>query len=180
MRQVVSGKSNTVTRQSFVLPILSHPSVCPKTTTKMRIPSHVSKTVVETYLSTISARNFDALPDFFTVDATWWIAGNPERVPKAGTKPALEQIPLLPNLLTRFDEYSYNILNIVAEGDHVMVDAQAVGKGPLDLVYVNNITSAYVVNSERKINSVREWPVHSEIEWLLEWFAQHPNTTQTS
>lgn len=143
----------------------------------MRIPSNAAKMVIESYFAATSARNFDALPGFFAPNASWWISGNPERVPKAGTAPAVDQLANLPPLLTQFDEYSYNIRTIVAEGPNVLVDAQAVGKGPLDLVYVNNITSAYVVGLDGKIESVRENPVHSEIDWLIEWFAQHPNAT---
>lgn len=143
----------------------------------MRVSSSAAKLVVESYLSAISARDFDALPGYFNPSSSWWISGNPARVPKAGTKLALDQVSILPGLLTRFEEYSYNINTIVAEGPNVLVDAQAIGTGPLDLVYINNITSAYVIGQDGKIESLRENPVHSEIDWLLEWFAQHPNAT---
>lgn len=145
----------------------------------MIIPSYAAKSVVESYLSTISARNFDALPGFFTSDATWWISGNPTRIPKAGPGLASTQLANLPPLLTMFNTYSYDINTIVAEGPNVLVDATCTGTGPLDLVYVNNITSAYVVGQEGKIESVRENPVHSEIDWLIQWFADHPNATAT-
>ena len=142
----------------------------------MKIPQSGAQAVVTAYLSAISSRDFDALPSYFTPNATWWISGNSARVPKAGERPASEQLPNLPNLLTRFDEYSYNVENILSgPGGRVMVEAQAIGKGPEDLLYVNNITSSYVVTREGKINHVREYPEHKEIDWLLEWFKEHPD-----
>jgi uncharacterized protein len=141
----------------------------------MRCSATFAKSVITAYLTSISNREFDALQGYFTDDATWWISGNPARVPKAGEKPASEQIPNLPNLLTRFDDYRYDIVNMVGEGPKVIVEAQAVGTGPADLVYVNNITSAFTVTRDGLIDSVREYPDHKEIEWLLKWFADHPD-----
>ena len=143
----------------------------------MRSSATFAKGVVTAYLTSISNREFDSLSSYFAPDATWWISGNPERVPKAGEKPASEQLPNLPNLLTRFEEYRYDVVNMLGEGPNVLVEAQAVGTGPEDLLYVNNITSAFTVNGDGLIETVREYPVHSEIEWLLQWFADHPNAT---
>lgn len=143
----------------------------------MRSSATFAKGVVTAYLTSISNREFDSLAGYFTPNATWWISGNPERVPKAGLKPASEQLPNLPNLLTRFEEYRYDIVNILGEGPNVLVEAQAVGTGPEDLLYVNNITSAYTVSGDGLIETVREYPVHKEIDWLLQWFKDHPNAT---
>lgn len=145
----------------------------------MRPSAPVAKAAVTGYIAALSARDFNALPSFFSSNATWWVSGNPARVPQAGLKPVAEQLPSLPKLLTKFDEYSYDITNLVGEGNRVMVEAQAVGKGPGELVYVNNISSSYVVNSEGLIDSLREYPVQSEIDWLLEWFQKHPNAASS-
>lgn len=59
-----------------------------------------------------------------------------------------------------------------------MIEAQAVGKGPGDLVYVNNITSSYEVNDQGKITTVREYPNDVEIIWLLGQL-QKSNQTKT-
>lgn len=143
----------------------------------MRSSATFAKGVVTAYLTSISNREFDSLSSYFTPDATWWISGHPDRVPKAGLKPASEQLPNLPNLLTRFEEYRYDVINMLGEGPNVLVEAQAVGTGPEDLLYINNITSAFTVNGDGLIETVREYPVHSEIDWLLQWFADHPNAT---
>ena len=146
----------------------------------MRPSRTLAKGVITAYINSISNREYDSLASYFTSDATWWVSGNPERVLKAGLKPAAEHLPELPNLLTRFDEYRYDIINIVGEGPNVMVEGQAVGTGPEDLVYVNNITSAFTVTRDGLISTVREYPVHKEIDWLLQWFKDHPNATTSA
>ncbi|KAG9251864.1 uncharacterized protein F5Z01DRAFT_676443 [Emericellopsis atlantica] len=142
---------------------------------------HPAQAFVTAYLTAISTRDIAALPDYFSPTATWWTSGNPVRVPNAGgPKPVEEHLPLLTGLLGLFDEYAYDVVNMVGEGGNVMVEAQA--RGVLgDIIYVNNITSAFAVErtggraGQWRIESVREYPDHKEIEWLKEQLASLPS-----
>ncbi|KAI1458859.1 hypothetical protein F4805DRAFT_105463 [Annulohypoxylon moriforme] len=139
----------------------------------MRIPTTAAKAIVTSYIACISSRRWDLIPSFFSHDANWWINGNPARVPQAGDGIVAERLPDTRNLLSRFDTYSFEILGLVAESGRVDVEAMATGKGPLDLVYVNNVTMTFVVDGEGKIETLREYPDYDELNWVLRWFEEH-------
>ncbi|KAI1376557.1 hypothetical protein F4677DRAFT_418904 [Hypoxylon crocopeplum] len=131
------------------------------------------KTIVTSYISCISRRDWNQIPTYFAPGANWWINGNPARVPQAGDGSVADRLPNLPGLLGRFDIYSFDILNIIAESEKVVVEAKATGRGPLDLVYVNNVTMSFVLNGDGKITSLREYPDYNELNWVLGWFKEH-------
>lgn len=102
--------------------------------------SAVAATVAK-FIGTISSRNYDQLPGFLAPDAVWWTAGNPS-LPgdDGGAEPALDHVDLLRGGGNRYDEYSLTILSQVTEHSKSVIEGRVVGKGPLDLVYVNNVT----------------------------------------
>lgn len=133
----------------------------------MRPSPSAAKAVVLAYVSGVTDKDFDSLPDLFAQGATWWVSGNPERVAKAGTTLAVEHLPALPGLINNFDEYEYRLVDMVGERNTVMAETQAEGSTNDGIHYVNNITVTFEVNRDGKISSVREYPVHNEIQWLL-------------
>lgn len=132
--------------------------------------------LVEAVIGSISDRNWNSLPDLFAPDATWWNSGNPALLPPdfpCGEGLAQDRLKHLPSLLNQFDNYEYNIINIVGHDNKVMVEAQEIGRGPGELVYINNITSSFEVEHRRKITKVREYADNDEIVWVLNWLKNH-------
>ncbi|KAI1100254.1 hypothetical protein F4804DRAFT_53691 [Jackrogersella minutella] len=117
-----------------------------------------AKAIVTSYINCTGQCQWDQLPTYSATNANWWINGNPARIPQAGDGTVEDRLPNMPSLLNRFDTYSFNIRNIVAEHDRVVVEAMATGYGPLDLVYVNNVTMSFVLDGDGKITSQRKYP----------------------
>lgn len=128
------------------------------------------KAIVSSYIGCISRRQWDQIPTYFTPHANWWVNGNPAHNPQAGDGSVADRLQSMQGLLESFDTYSFDILNMVAEFDKVVVEAMATGRGARDLVYVNNITMAFVLGQNRKITSLREYPDFNELNWVLQWF----------
>ncbi|KAI0139407.1 hypothetical protein F4776DRAFT_662367 [Hypoxylon sp. NC0597] len=77
----------------------------------------------------------------------YWVNGNSTHNSQAGDGSVVaDRLQSMQGLLESFDTYSFDILNMVAEFDKVVVEAMATGRGPRDLVYVNNITMAFVLD----------------------------------
>ncbi|KAI0377949.1 hypothetical protein F5Y04DRAFT_284415 [Hypomontagnella monticulosa] len=131
------------------------------------------RAIVASYIGCIHRRDWETLPTFFAPNANWWVNGNPARVPQAGDGSVRERLPSLPGLLGRFESYSFDVRNIVVEGNKAIAEATATGRGPLDLVYVNNITMSFVINREGKITTLKEYPDYNELNWVLQWFKDH-------
>lgn len=146
----------------------------------MRPFSFVTRTAVLTYISSVNEQKFDELPGLFTDDATWWVSGNPAHVAKAGLTTAASHLPALPGLISQFDEYEYKVVNLVSEGCKAIAETQAIGTTSDGIYYNNNITVSFDVSRDGLIKSVREYPEHSEIEWLLEQFAARPKPTPST
>lgn len=142
----------------------------------MHVPTPALIALTEAFIGNISARNWDNLPSFFAPNASWWISGNPTLLPPGfpcGDGLAKDRLPNLPGLMDRFEKYEYNIVNIVGQENRVMVEGQTIGTGPNGLRYINNITSSYEFERPGKIAKVREYPVHDEIRWVVQWFQNH-------
>ncbi|KAI2466056.1 hypothetical protein F4781DRAFT_434779 [Annulohypoxylon bovei var. microspora] len=139
----------------------------------MRIPNIAIKAIVTSYVDCVGQRQWDQVPAFFARDANWWINGNPARVSQAGDGTVAERLPDTRDLLSRFDTYSFDVLGLVAERDRIDVEAMATGRGPLDLVYVNNVTMSFVIDRDGKIATLREYPDYNELNWVLKWFEDH-------
>ncbi|KAH9884708.1 hypothetical protein F4778DRAFT_762333 [Xylariomycetidae sp. FL2044] len=135
----------------------------------MKIQSEGAKAVITAYIMSLSNRQWDQLPSYFTPNATWWVSGNPAHVAKAGLTTAAAHLPELSQLADLFDSYRFDIVDMVGERSTVMLEGRATGRAAPDLLYVNNITMTFEVEeASGKIASLREYPEHVEIEWLLE------------
>ncbi|XXH00120.1 hypothetical protein Hte_006462 [Hypoxylon texense] len=139
----------------------------------MKVSTMAVKAIVTSCIDCISRRQWDQLPAYFAAGANWWINGNPARVPQAGDGAVADRLPMLPALLGRFDAYRFDVRHVVAEGRRAVVEATATGRGPLDLVYVNNVTMAFELDGDGKITTLREYPDFNELNWVLEWFNEH-------
>ncbi|CAJ2513044.1 Uu.00g011630.m01.CDS01 [Anthostomella pinea] len=144
------------------------------------IPPPVLKATVIAFIGDLSDRKWDSLPGYFTSDANWWTSGNPDLVTGAGTTTVTEHLPLLSGLADQFTDYSFDIVNIVGDTGRVMLEAQAKGLGPQDLVYINNITMSLKMTDAGKIADMREYPDHVEINWLIQWFQDHQSNSTSA
>ncbi|KAI2603676.1 hypothetical protein GGR54DRAFT_457736 [Hypoxylon sp. NC1633] len=135
-----------------------------------------AKSVATSFINSISRRDFDQLPTYFSDDAIWWVNGNPSRNPHAGDSKPANRLPMMPRVLSRFEKYSLDIVNIVGESNKAIAEVKAQGAGPLDLVYTNHIMMSFEVNEEGKIKSLREFPDFDELKWLLQWFQDHDSS----
>ncbi|KAI1415424.1 hypothetical protein F5Y13DRAFT_187532 [Hypoxylon sp. FL1857] len=132
-----------------------------------------SKSIISAYIGCISRRQWNQIPSYFAANANWWINGNPARNPQAGDGSVASRLLNVQSLADNFDTYSLDILNIVAERDSVVAEVMGTGRGPLDLVYVNNVTMSFVLDRDGKIASLREYPDFNELNWVLQWFHDH-------
>jgi ketosteroid isomerase-like protein len=139
--------------------------------------SAVAATVAK-FIGTISSRNYDKLPGFLAPDAVWWTAGNPA-LPgdDGGAEPALDHVDLLRGGGNRYDEYSFTILSQVTEHSKSVIEGRVVGKGPLDLVYVNNVTMHFTLDAHNKIQLVHEYIDRIQVNWLIQWLQDHNITS---
>ncbi|KAI1385119.1 uncharacterized protein F4822DRAFT_431970 [Hypoxylon trugodes] len=145
----------------------------------MRFANTTLSAIVTSYVTTLGERKYDQIALYFAPNANWWVNGNPACNPDAGDGTVATRLPTLPGLLGRFDNLSFDVLNIVEQDDKVIAETICTGLGPQDLVYVNNITMSFVLNDDGKFTTVREFPDFNELNWVNEWFKEH-NTTGTS
>ncbi|KAI0485123.1 hypothetical protein GGR56DRAFT_616943 [Xylariaceae sp. FL0804] len=158
------------------------------------LPASGIQAIAVAFVADISSRNWTSLPGYLAPNATWWVQGNAALEDNVGTTTAAAHLPALSQLADLFTTYSYDVTTVVAspggsggfsgsvggrwgEGGVVMLEAQAVGRGPLDLLYVNNISMSFGFDGQNKIESVREYPDRVEINWLLGWLQAHNVTS---
>ncbi|OTB00247.1 hypothetical protein M426DRAFT_324470 [Hypoxylon sp. CI-4A] len=145
----------------------------------MRFANTTFSAIVSSYVATLSRREYDQVASYYAPNANWWLNGNPAQNPDAGDGTVDTRLPTLPNLLGRFDKLSFDVLNIVEQGDKVIAETMCTGLGPQDLVYVNNITMSFVLDTDGKFTTVKEFPDFNELNWVNNWFDEH-NTTGSS
>jgi ketosteroid isomerase-like protein len=138
----------------------------------LNIAATTAATIVK-FVAFISARNYDPLPGFFAVNATWWSLGNPNLAgDSGGSQDAVEHVTVLKNAKV-YENYSFTIKNQVTEGHKSIIEGQVHGQGPQGLDYLNNITMAFTLDEHHKITQVHEYYDRIEVNYLLQFLRDH-------
>ncbi len=114
-----------------------------------------NKELVERACSYIDKRDFDALMDVLREDATWELPNRKDRFEYGGPNDKQGTYQLLSGFLTPFDEFSFEVKSLTAEGDRVAVEAVSHGIGPGTAEYRNNYVMLWTVQ-DGKVASVKE------------------------
>ena len=88
-------------------------------------------------------------------DATWELPNRKDRFEYGGPNDKEGTYKLLTGFLTPFDEFSFSVKSLTAEGDRVAVEANSHGVGPGSAEYINNYQMMWTIK-DGKVLSVKE------------------------
>jgi uncharacterized protein len=116
-----------------------------------------ARTVIETYVAAVAARDMDTVKDLFAEDATWWLGG---RLPLSGTwegrdailNDFLGQIPSLYDT----DTIEIAVTSLIADGDQVAMEWTSRAVTTNGEPYENQCAGVFTVRDGR-IKAVREY-----------------------
>ncbi len=117
--------------------------------------AEANKELVQRACSYIDKREFDALMDVLAEDATWELPNRKDRFEYGGPNDKEGTYKLLTGFLTPFDEFSFTVKSLTAEGDRVAVEANSHGVGPGSAEYINNYQMMWTIK-DGKVVSVKE------------------------
>ena len=115
-----------------------------------------NKSVVKEFLEVFSKGDVPGILDRLHDDATWWVSGKVEGF--AGTRTKAEMGTLLESVVTLYKQSALRLtpLEMVAEGDRVVVEAE--GYAELNNGRVYNPQSVLIFQiADGKVKSVREY-----------------------
>lgn len=116
-----------------------------------------NKQVVAEFWKKLSAGDLDRALEMLADTATWWIAGEPERFPLAGTKTKAEFAALAGGVTKAMPKgLTVTPTAFTAEGDRVAVEATSYGEMTNGKVYKNLYHFLFIVR-DGKIHEVREY-----------------------
>lgn len=117
--------------------------------------AEANKELVRRACSHIDKREFDELMDVLAEDATWELPNRKDRFEYGGPNDKEGTYTLLTGFLMPFDEFSFTVRSLTAEGDRVAVEANSHGIGPGSAEYVNNYQMMWTIR-DGKVLSVKE------------------------
>jgi uncharacterized protein len=116
-----------------------------------------NKQVVRDYYRHVSAGERDAADALLADDATWWIAGKPERFALAGERTMAEHRRLLGTIASALPHgVRVEVRAMTAEGDRVAAETETHGISAAGTVYDNRFHMLFVIR-DGKIVHVREY-----------------------
>jgi hypothetical protein len=127
-----------------------------------------NKTIAREFFARFSASDIEGALALMTDDATWLIAGKPERMPTAGLYPKERIRKLFYTMLKQLDGgLQLTVKGMVAEGDRVALEAESRG----DLKNGRRYRQQYhflIEFRDGKISAVREYldTQHAHDVWL--------------
>jgi len=98
----------------------------------------------------------ETLLDCLHDEVTWLVPYRKDRFKHGGTMDKAGVRELIEWFFPQFSEFSFEVTNIIAEGDHVAVQARARGVGPGSAVYSNHYHFAYEIK-DGKIYYIKEY-----------------------
>lgn len=98
----------------------------------------------------------ETLLDCLHEEVTWLVPYRKDRFEHGGTMDKAGVGELIKWFFPKFREFTFEVKNIIAEGDHVAVQARARGVGPGEAVYSNHYHFAYEIKNG-KIYSIIEY-----------------------
>jgi ketosteroid isomerase-like protein len=116
-----------------------------------------NKQMVLSFFENLSAGRLDAALDLLDEDAVWWVSGNPDYLPLAGTYRKKELVGMVAMVGAAMPNgIRLTVTSSTAEDDRVAVEAHVEGVSPKGKVYDNRNFFAVEVHDD-KIRSVREY-----------------------
>ena len=116
-----------------------------------------NKIVVLTFFDHLSAGRVRGALDLMDEDALWWVSGNPDYLPLAGTYRKDDLLGMLAMVGAAMpDGIRLTVTSSTAEDDRVAVETEVHGVSPKGKVYDNRNFFAVEVHDGR-IRSVREY-----------------------
>lgn len=113
------------------------------------------KQIVTQVCQHLSDRNLDALFALIHDEGSWSIPYREDRFAYAGFRDKAGLRELLSGFLGGFDSFRFDIVNIIAEGDKVAVEATSEGEGPAAAQYRNRYLLIFLLK-DGKVHTVRE------------------------
>jgi ketosteroid isomerase-like protein len=136
-----------------------------------------NKTTVLSFFDNLSAGHFQRAMDLMDEDAVWWVSGNPEYIPLAGTYRKDELLGMVTMVGAAMpDGIQLTVTSATAEDDRVAVEIEVRGVSPKGKVYENRNFFAVEVRDGR-IKAVREYfdTIHTN-EVLFDTIYAHVET----
>ncbi|WP_319452190.1 MULTISPECIES: nuclear transport factor 2 family protein [unclassified Mycobacterium] len=116
-----------------------------------------NKKMVLSFFENLSAGRLDAALDLMDENAVWWVSGNPEYLPLAGTYRKDEIVGMVSMVGAAMPGgIRLTVTSSTAEDDRVAVETEVRGVSPKGKVYDNRNFFAVEVQNGR-IRSVREY-----------------------
>jgi ketosteroid isomerase-like protein len=116
-----------------------------------------NKTMVLSFFENLSAGRLQGALDLMDEDAVWWVSGNPDYLPLAGTYRKDDLVGMLTMVGTAMPNgIRLTVTSITAEDDRVAVETEVRGVSPTGKVYDNRNFFAVEVRDGR-ITAVREY-----------------------
>ncbi len=105
-------------------------------------------------------------------DATWWIAGKPDRQPAAGAHSKEQIARLFRNMAGRLENgMKMTVKGLIAEGDKVAVEAESYGELQNGRIY-NQEYHFLMTIRDGKVSAVREYLDTQHV--VATWFQSEP------
>ena len=115
-----------------------------------------NKDLVRQICKHLSARDLPAMFELIHDEGSWSIPYRPDRFHFAGfrTKPELRE--MLEGFLGIFESFQFEISNMTAEDDRVIIEAKSQGVGPAGATYQNIYVLVFFIK-DGKAHTVREY-----------------------
>ncbi|MCS6924885.1 MAG: nuclear transport factor 2 family protein [Candidatus Binatia bacterium] len=119
--------------------------------------AEANKKLVLDFFENFSAGKFDDALAMMAENATWWVAGKPDKFPLAGTKSKAQFAELVKGIGAAMPKgLKITPKGITAEGDRVALEAESYGELANGKVY-NNLYHFLIEVRDGKIQAVREY-----------------------
>lgn len=126
--------------------------------------------VVREICQFLSDKNVDGIMTHLAEDASWTVAGRPDRFPFGGTKDKAGSRAQLEGFLGGFTEFEFVPRSVTAQDERVAVQATSRGKGPGGATYQNNYLMLYSLENG-KVVEVKEYFDQFEVLAYVEQMA---------
>ena len=95
----------------------------------------------------LHTRSFSEAAKLFGPSADWLVVASPPDGSWGGSVPGPTMCASAADLLQTFEEWSFSVQNVIADGEHVVVDGIARGRGPGKVRYDNNYLMLFTVRN---------------------------------
>lgn len=131
-----------------------------------------NKRLVLTACKYLGDCDLPALFDLIHEDGSWSIPFRSDRFQFGGFRDKPAFIETLTGFLGGFERFSFEVINITAEEERVIIEAKSSGLGPGDAEYENNYLMIFFVR-DGKLHTVREYfDPFNVLAYIEQWPAQ--------